>query len=127
MRELSGVTFSSVAQSCPTLFDPMDCSTPGLPVHHQSWSSLKLMSTESVMPQLEKNQEILPSTRDEALFRCSVSREIPHSLFSLERVLDTLDATQEVPLNTHLHSRRIPNVLPQLKKSLVFPSSCRAF
>ena len=26
--------FSSVAQSCPTLCDPMDCSTPGLPVHH---------------------------------------------------------------------------------------------
>ena len=27
--------FSSVAQSRPTLCDPMDCSTPGLPVHHQ--------------------------------------------------------------------------------------------
>ena len=27
--------FSSVAQSCPTLCDPIDCSTPGLPVHHQ--------------------------------------------------------------------------------------------
>ena len=26
---------SSVAQSCLTLYDPMDCSTPGLPVHHQ--------------------------------------------------------------------------------------------
>ena len=26
---------SSVAQSCPTLCDPMDCSTSGLPVHHQ--------------------------------------------------------------------------------------------
>ena len=26
--------FSSVAQSCPTLYNPMDCSTPGLPVHH---------------------------------------------------------------------------------------------
>ena len=26
--------FSSVAQSCLTLCDPMDCSTPGLPVHH---------------------------------------------------------------------------------------------
>ena len=26
---------SSVAQSCPTPCDPMDCSTPGLPVHHQ--------------------------------------------------------------------------------------------
>ena len=29
------VHFSSVAQSCPTLCDPMNCSTPGLPVHHQ--------------------------------------------------------------------------------------------
>ena len=27
--------FSSVAQSCPTLCDPMDCSMPGLPVHYQ--------------------------------------------------------------------------------------------
>ena len=26
--------FSSVAQSCLTLWDPIDCSTPGLPVHH---------------------------------------------------------------------------------------------
>ena len=31
----SSVQFSSVAQSCPTLCDPMDCSTPGLPVYHQ--------------------------------------------------------------------------------------------
>ena len=29
------VQFSSVAQLCPTLCDPMNCSTPGLPVHHQ--------------------------------------------------------------------------------------------
>ena len=29
------VQFSSVTQSCPTLCDPMDCSTPGLSVHHQ--------------------------------------------------------------------------------------------
>ena len=27
--------FSLVTQSCPTLYDPMDCSTPGFPVHHQ--------------------------------------------------------------------------------------------
>ena len=27
--------FSSVTQSCPTLSDPMNCSTPGFPVHHQ--------------------------------------------------------------------------------------------
>ena len=29
------VQFSSVTQSCPTLCHPMNCSTPGLPVHHQ--------------------------------------------------------------------------------------------
>ena len=33
--QIKSVQFSSVAQSCPTLWDPMDCSTPGLPVHHQ--------------------------------------------------------------------------------------------
>ena len=34
-RIISTVQFSSVAQSCTTLCDPMDCSTPGLPVFHQ--------------------------------------------------------------------------------------------
>ena len=31
----AAVPFSSVAQSCPTLCEPMNCSTPGHPVHHQ--------------------------------------------------------------------------------------------
>ena len=44
------VEFSSVAQSCPTLCDLMDRSTPGLPVHHHSQSSPKFMSIKSVMP-----------------------------------------------------------------------------
>ena len=29
------IQFSSVAQSCPILCEPMDCSTPGFPIHHQ--------------------------------------------------------------------------------------------
>ena len=42
--------FSSVAQSCPTLCDPMDCSKPDFLVHHQLLESLlKLMSIELVM------------------------------------------------------------------------------
>ena len=44
------VHFSSFSQLCPTLCDPMDCSTPGLPSTTNSWSLLKLMSIESVMP-----------------------------------------------------------------------------
>ena len=34
-HQFSSVQFISVAQSCPTLCDPMNCSTPGVPVHHQ--------------------------------------------------------------------------------------------
>ena len=46
----SSVQFSSVAQSYLTLCDPMDCSMPGFPVHHQLLESLlKLMSIKSVM------------------------------------------------------------------------------
>ena len=34
-KNLKAIQFSSVSQSCPTLCDPMNRSTPGLPVHHQ--------------------------------------------------------------------------------------------
>ena len=40
----------SVAQSCPTLCNTMECSTPGFPVLHHAWTLLELMSIESVMP-----------------------------------------------------------------------------
>ena len=42
--------FSSVAQSCPSPCNPIDCSTPGLPVHHQLSEFIQIMSMESVMP-----------------------------------------------------------------------------
>ena len=48
--QFSSVQFSPVAQSCLTLCDPMNLSTPGLPVHHNSRSSPRLKSIESVMP-----------------------------------------------------------------------------
>ena len=47
---VSSVQFSSVTQSCPTLCNLMNRSTPGLPVHHQLLESLRLRSIESVMP-----------------------------------------------------------------------------
>ena len=46
----SSVQFSSVAQSCLTVCDPMDCSLPGSLSITNSWSLFKLMSIESVMP-----------------------------------------------------------------------------
>ena len=39
-----------ITQPCLILCDPMNCSTPGLLVHHQNWSLFKLMSIDSVMP-----------------------------------------------------------------------------
>ena len=44
------VQFSSVAESCLTLCDPMNCNTPGLLSITNFWNLLKLMSIESVMP-----------------------------------------------------------------------------
>ena len=45
----TSVQFSSVTQSCPTLRNPMNCSTPGLPITN-SQSLPKPISIESVMP-----------------------------------------------------------------------------
>ena len=63
---------SSVAQSYPTLCDPLDCSMPGFTVHQNSRSLLKLMSITSVMPSnhlilchhLLLPPSIFPSIRD---------------------------------------------------------------
>ena len=41
--------FSSVTQPRPTLYDPVDCSMPGFPVHHQLPELAQLMSIYSVM------------------------------------------------------------------------------
>ena len=46
----NSVQFSSVAQSCPTLCNPMNRSTPGLPIHNQLLSPPKPVSIKSVMP-----------------------------------------------------------------------------
>ena len=50
MRDVLSVQFSSVTQSCLTLWDPMDFSMPGFLSITNSWRLLKLMSIELVMP-----------------------------------------------------------------------------
>ena len=50
IQSFSSVHFSSVSQSCLPLCDPMDCSTWASLSITNSWSLLKLMSIESVMP-----------------------------------------------------------------------------
>ena len=60
MRQIKiSVQFSSVTQSCPTLWDPVDCSTPGFPVHHQL---LKLAQTHvhCVCDAIQPSHPLLP-------------------------------------------------------------------
>ena len=49
-KSFHSVQFSSVAPSCVTLWNPMDCSSQASPSTANSWSLLRLMSIESAMP-----------------------------------------------------------------------------
>ena len=64
------------------------------------------------LPQLEKIQEVLCSSRDEAHFLCGVSRVITPNLWNFQSVLNTLAKTQEVPQHARLHSRGSTRVRP---------------
>ena len=68
---IESVHFSSVAQSCPTLCNPMDCNTPGLPVHHQlpeftqihvHWVSDAIQPSHPVIP-LSSCLQYFPASR----------------------------------------------------------------
>ena len=62
--------FSSVTQLCPTLCDPMDCSTPGFPVPiTNSWSLLKLMYIKSVMPLSSPSPPAFNLSQHQGLFQ----------------------------------------------------------
>ena len=56
-RVQNEVQFSSVTQSCPTLYDPMNCSTPGLPVHHQL---LEFTQTHTIWSKAKSETEQIP-------------------------------------------------------------------
>ena len=57
------VSISSVAQSCPTLWNSMNCSTPGLPVHHQLPESTQthfLWVSDAIQPSHHLSSPSLP-------------------------------------------------------------------
>ena len=76
LRKNSSVQFSSVAQSCLTLCNPMECSMPGFPVHHQLPELTQIISIESVMP---SNHLILCRPLSSCLQSFPVSGSFPMS------------------------------------------------
>ena len=71
---------------------------PG-PVEEEAWIP---GCNSRIPPQLKKNHVVPPSSKDEALARYSVSREVPRSVLKSEKLLGTLDATPKVPRHTSL-------------------------
>ena len=95
----SDFQFSSVTQSCPTLCNPMNRSTPGFPVLHYLQSLLKFMSMESVMP---SNHLILspPSPPALNLFQHKVfSNEL--ALHIRQPIIRTSASESVFPMNIH--------------------------
>ena len=77
------------------------------------------------LPQLEKFQEVLPSRRDEPHFRRGDSRLITPNLWTFQRALHTLAATQEVPRHTRFHSKGSMRVPPTTRRAPFQPHSSR--
>ena len=77
--------FSSVAQSCPTLCDPMNCSRPGLPAHHQlpEFTQTHLHRVSDAIqstPPLSSPSPPAPNpSQNQSLFQC-VNSLPPHGL-----------------------------------------------
>ena len=73
---ISSVQFSSVAQSCLTLCDLMNRSTPGLPVHHQLPEFTKthvLRVSDAIQPSHPLSSPSLPApilSQHQSLFQC---------------------------------------------------------
>ena len=77
--QFSLVQFNSVAQSRPTLCNPMNCSTPGLPVHHQL--------PEFTQTQRPSSQWYHPAISFSVVPFSSCSQSLPASVFSNESTL----------------------------------------
>ena len=97
--EFSSVQFSSVAQLYPTFWDPMDCSTPGLPVHqqlpeftqtHVHWVSDAIQSSHSVIPFSSHLQS----------FPASGSFQMTQFFASCGQSIGVSDSTSVLPMNT---------------------------
>ena len=92
--------FSSVAQLCPTLCDPMNCSTPGLPVHHQLPEFTKThvhWVGEAIQP---SHPLWSPSSPALNLFQHQDLFKWISSLHQVAKVLEFSASTLVLPMNT---------------------------
>ena len=106
------IQFRSVTQSCPTLCDPMNHSTPGLPVHHKL--------PEFTQTQVHRDGETVETVSDFIFLGSKItadgdcSHEIKRRLLLVGKVVTNLDSifkSRDITLPTKVH----------LVKAMVFP------
>ena len=93
---LSSVQFSSVTQSCLTLCDPMDCSSPGFPVHHQL---LELAQTHGHWVSDAGKSSHPLSAPSPSAFSLSQHQGLFQSVSSLHQVVKVLELQLQHPVN----------------------------
>ena len=92
-----GYQFSSVAQSCPTLSDPMNCCTPGLPIHHQL-----LESTQTHVHWVGDaiSSSVIPFSSCPQSFPASGSFQMSQIFASGSQSIGASASTSVLPMNT---------------------------
>ena len=101
--KIISVQFSSVTQSCPTLHDPMDHSTPGLPVHHQlpefSQTHLHRVS-DAIQPSHPLSSPFPPAFNLPLPFPASVSFPMSQLFTSNYQSIGVSASASVLPMNT---------------------------
>ena len=94
-----GIQFSSVTRSCPNLCDPMNHSTPGLPVRHQLLEFTETMPIESVMPSAISSS-VIPFSSCPQSFPASGSFPMSQLFASGGQSIGVSASASGLPLNT---------------------------
>ena len=95
---MNNLQFSSVAQLCLTLCDPMDCSTQDSPSITNSWSLLKLMSIKWVMPSTISSSVVLFSSHLQS-FPASGSFPMSQFFISVSQSIGFSASASVLPMN----------------------------
>ena len=92
--------FSSVAQSCPPLCNLMDCSTPGLPVHHQLPELAQTSCPLSQWCHLTISSSVVPFSSCLQSFPTSGSFQMSQLFASDGQSIGISASTSVLPMNT---------------------------
>ena len=93
------VQFSSVAQPCPTLCNPMNCSTPGLPVHHHR-PEFTQTHVHRVSDAFQPSSSVVPFSCCPQSFPASVSFQMGQLFASGGQNIGVSASTSVLPMNT---------------------------